>query len=112
MGRGRYLPPHVLQPGAAHYILVTTGVDGTSRWFRGYVHCALGVPGWGPTNLGSWRLFEGAEKWKMAFALHNECDFDGQLQVAATAKLRKMMEGCVPLCFPYEQMARHMCGWR
>ena len=71
--------PHVLQPGAHHYTWVTIGVDGTNRWNRGYVHCALGALGCGPTNLASWWLFEGTETWKKVFALQNECDFDGQL---------------------------------
>ena len=79
--------PHVLQPRAQHYTWVTIGVDGTNRWNCGYVHCALGAPSCGPTKLASWWLFEGAETWKTVFALQNECDFDGQLQAAATAKL-------------------------
>ena len=79
--------PHLLQPGAHHYTWVTIGVDGTNRWNRGYVRCALCAPSCRPTNLASWWLFESAETWKTVFALQNECDFDGQLRAAATAKL-------------------------
>ena len=49
--------PHVLQLGAHHHTWVTIGVDGTNRWNRGYVHCALGAPGCGSTNLASWWPF-------------------------------------------------------
>ena len=42
-----------LQPGAQRKTLVTMGVDGTNRWKRAYVHCAVAAPGCGPTQLAS-----------------------------------------------------------
>ena len=44
--------PEALQPGAQH-TWVTIGVDGTNRWNRAYVHCAVAAPGCVPTQLAS-----------------------------------------------------------
>ena len=85
--------PHVLQLGVHQYTWVIVGVGGTNRWNRGYVHCALGAPGCGPTDLASWWRLEGVETWKTVFALQNQCDFDGQLRAAAIAKLPQDDEG-------------------
>ena len=50
-----------LQPGAQRNTCMTIGVDGTNRWNRAYVHCAVAAPGCGPTQLASWWLLEGSE---------------------------------------------------
>ena len=53
--------PDTMQAGAQCHTWVTIGVDGTNRWKRAYVHCALAAPGCGPTQLARWWLFEGSE---------------------------------------------------
>ena len=70
--------PHVLQPRAHQHIWVTIGVGGTNRWNHGYVYCVLGAPSFGPNDLASWSLFEGAETWRTLFTLFNECELDRQ----------------------------------
>ena len=61
--------PKALQPGAQRNTWVTIGVDGTNRWNRAYVHCAVAAPGCGPTQLASWWLFEGSEMWATVYSM-------------------------------------------
>ena len=68
--------PGPLQPGAQRNTRVTIGVDGTNRWNRAYVHCAVAAPDCGPTQLASWWLFEGSEMWATVYSMQSECDFD------------------------------------
>ena len=76
-----------LQPGAQRNTWVTIGVAGTNRWNRAYVHCAMAAPGCGPTQLASWRLFEGSEMWATVYNMQLECDFDTQLGAAKALQL-------------------------
>ena len=66
---------------------MTIGVDGTNRWNRAYVHCAVAAPGCGPTQLASWWLFEGSEMWATVYSMQSECDFDTQLRAATALPL-------------------------
>ena len=101
--------PHVLQPGPVHHTWVTIGVDGTNRWIRGCVHCALGAPDCGPTNLANWWLFVGAETWKTVFAFDKKTYFDGQLRAAATAELPHNDRGWqAPLFFLWASGKAHV----
>ena len=79
--------PEALQPGAQRNTWVTIGVDGTNRWNRAYVHCAVAAPGCGPTQLASWWLFEGSEMWATVYSMQSECDFDTQLRAATALQL-------------------------
>ena len=79
--------PEALQPGAQRNTWVTIGVDGTNRWNRAYVHCAVAAPGCGPTQLDSWWLFEGSEMWATVYSMQSECDFDTQLRAATALQL-------------------------
>ena len=79
--------PEALQPGAQRNTWVTIGVDGTNRWNRAYVHCAVAAPGCGPTQLASWWLFEGSEMWATVYNMQSECDFDTQLRAATALQL-------------------------
>jgi hypothetical protein len=79
--------PEALQPGAQRNTWVTIGVDGTNRWNRAYVHCAVAAPGCGPTQLASWWLFEGSEMWATVYGMQSECDFDTQLRAATALQL-------------------------
>ena len=79
--------PEALQPGAQRNTWVTIGVDGTNRWNRAYVHCAMAAPGCGPTQLAKWWLLEGSEMWATVYSMQSECDFDTQLRAATALQL-------------------------
>ena len=63
------------------------GVDGTNRWNRAYVHCAVSAPGCGPTQLASWWLFEASETRATVYNMQSECDFDTQLRAATALQM-------------------------
>ena len=79
--------PDAMQPGGSRYTWVTIGVDGTNRWNRGYVHCAV-VGLWSrPKDVTSWWLFEGSEQWATVYRMQTECNFDAQIQAAQALRL-------------------------
>ena len=101
--------PHVLQPGAHHYTWVTIGVDGTNRWNRGYVHCALGAPRCGPTNLASGGCLKVRRHGRWCLPCRMNVTLTDNYEPRQQQNCHRMMDGCVPLYFSYAQMARHMC---
>ena len=79
--------PDTMQAGAQRHSWVTMGVDGTNRWNQVYVHCVVAAPGWGLTQLASWRVFEGSKKCATVYRMQSECDFDAQLRAAVALQL-------------------------
>ena len=61
--------------------------DGTKRWNRAYVHCAVVAPGCGPTHLANWWLFEGSEMWATVYSMQSESDLLTQLRAATALQL-------------------------
>ena len=45
-----------IEAGTWRHTWVTIGVDGTNRWNRTYVHCAVATPSYGSTHLAKWWL--------------------------------------------------------
>ena len=76
-----------MQPGGSPYIWVTIGVDGTDRWNRVYVHCAVAGPWSGTNDFASWWLFEGSEQWATVYRMQTECNFGAQIRAAPALRL-------------------------
>ena len=79
--------PDTLQAGTKVYNGVTIGDDGTNRWNRVYVHCAVVAPGCWPTQPANWWLIEGNQMWATVYHMQSECDFDAHLHAAVALQL-------------------------
>ena len=83
MYQARAVPtPDAMQTGGSRYTWVTIGVDGTNRWNRGDVHCAVFGPWSGPSDVTSWWLFEDNEQWAAVYRMQTEFSFDAQIRAA------------------------------